>query len=124
MDDARTGRRKRLIGAALALLVSLAGCSGDGSASGTDQAPVRTDTVDLPKSYRFEPAVIEVDAGTTVTWTNNDDFPHNVHLLDGSEVTEELPVGGSATITFEDAGEIPYECSLHPQQMQAKVIVT
>jgi plastocyanin len=104
---------------ALALLVALASCGG----SGPEAAPVRTDTVDLPKSYRFEPEVIEVDRGTTVTWTNHDDFPHNVHLLDGSDREESLPVGGSATITFPDPGTVEYECSLHPQQMQGTVIV-
>jgi plastocyanin len=104
---------------ALALLLTLAGCGG----SGPQGAPVRTDTVDLPKSYRFDPEVIEVERGTTVTWTNHDDFPHNVHLLDGSDREEALPVGGSATITFEDPGRVAYECSLHPQQMQGTVIV-
>jgi plastocyanin len=86
-------------------------------------APVRTDTVELPKSYRFEPEAIEVDAGITVTWVNEDDFPHNVHLLDGGDRTEPLPVGGSTEITFEEAGTIDYECSLHPQQMQGTVLV-
>jgi plastocyanin len=98
----------------------LPGCS-QGPAE-TDE-PVATNRVTLPKSYRFEPEVIRVDAGTTVTWTNEDDFPHNVHLLDGSDLTEDLPVGESASITFDQAGEIDYECSLHPQQMQGTVIV-
>ena len=103
----------------LAAAAVLAACGG-----GTEpSAPVRTDTVELPKSYRFEPETIEVDAGTTVTWNNRDDFPHNVHLLDGSDRTEELPVGGSASITFDESGTIDYECSLHPQQMQGTVIV-
>jgi plastocyanin len=98
----------------------LSGCS-----QGTVETaePVATNQVTLPKSYRFEPELIRVDAGTTVTWTNEDDFPHNVHLLDGSDLTEDLPVGESASITFDQAGEIDYECSLHPQQMQGTVIV-
>jgi plastocyanin len=104
---------------ALTLLAALAGCGG----SGPEAAPVRTDTVDLPKSYRFEPEVIEVDPGTIVTWTNHDDFPHNVHLLDGSDREESLPVGGTAMIPFPDPGTVEYECSLHPQQMQGTVIV-
>ena len=113
--------RRATLAAMLAL--SLASCGDGGGGGATDTEPVRTDTVDLPKSYRFEPPAIEVDAGTTVTWTNNDDFPHNVTLLDGSEVTEELPIGESATITFDEPGEVPYECSLHPQQMQGRVLV-
>ena len=36
--------------------------------------PVATDQVDLPPSYRFEPEVITVADGTTVTRTNHDNF--------------------------------------------------
>lgn len=79
--------------------------------------------MDLPKSYRFEPAVIQVEPGTAVTWTNRDDFPHNVHLLDGSDVEESLPIGGTISITFEEPGTIHYECSLHPQEMRGKILV-
>ena len=124
---------------AVAMLVLVAGVacsSGDGSSdtatagSGEAEAPfeieeepVATTDVDLPKSYKFEPAAISIDAGDEVTWTNNDDFPHNVHLLDGSDVTEDLPVGESVSMTFDEAGEYYYECSIHPQQMQGKVVV-
>lgn len=85
--------------------------------------PVQTNTVQLPKSYKFSPAVIEVDAGTKVTWTNNDNFPHNVHLLDGSDRTEPIGIGESASITFDEAGTIYYECSIHPQQMRGMINV-
>jgi plastocyanin len=88
-------------------------------------APVPTDKVDAPKSYRFDPAVIEVKAGTTVTWTNHDEFPHNIMLLTGPDKTSEsLGVGQTAQIPFNKAGTYYYECSLHPQQMHGKVIVT
>lgn len=112
-------RRLLVLVGLLALL--LPGCS-EGPAGSTEE-PVATNRVTLPKSYRFEPAAIRVQAGTTVTWTNEDDFPHNVHLLVGSDRTEDLPVGESVSITFEEPGQIAYECSLHPQQMQGTVIV-
>ncbi len=105
------------------VLLSLASCGDGGGGGAADSEPVRTDQVELPKSYTFEPASIEVDAGTTVTWTNHDDFPHNVTLLDDSGVSEDLPIGESATIAFEEPGDVPYECSLHPQQMQGRVVV-
>ncbi len=116
------------LGVAAVALAGLAGCSSSSSASGdvpfkVSGTPVRTDRVDLVKTYKFSPTVIEVKAGTTVTWTNHDDFPHNVTLLDGSETSEDLPIGESATITFDESGEFPYECSLHPQQMQGRVVV-
>jgi plastocyanin len=111
-----------------ALTVALSACSASGE-NGSDAPfevpgePVATTSVDLPKSYRFEPAVIAVSVGDTVTWTNADDFPHNVHLLDGSDRTVDLPIGESGSITFEDLGTIYYECSIHPQQMRGKLIV-
>ncbi len=111
----RIALRSLTIVAAAAVLA----CGGGTETS----APVRADTVELPKSYRFEPEAIEIDAGTEVTWVNRDDFPHNVHLLDGSDRTEELPVGGSASLTFDEPGTVEYECSLHPQQMQGTVLV-
>jgi plastocyanin len=110
----------RLLGAVVLALV-LVGCGSAGD-SPTGR-PVRTTEVELPKSYRFEPEAIRIDVGDTVTWTNRDDFPHNVHLLDGSDVEVALPVGESGTITFDQPGTIDYECSLHLQQMQGTVQV-
>ena len=120
--------------AAIAVL-TLVGCSSGGtevSAAGgseevpfeLDAAPVETTEVLAVKSYKFDPQVIEVQVGSEVTWTNEDDFPHNVHFLTGSDETYDLPMGESASVTFDEAGDYYYECSLHPQQMRAKVIVS
>jgi plastocyanin len=121
--------RLTIVGAvATALLLS--GCGSGGEASTPGDAPfevpgepVAATEVSLPKSYRFEPAVIQIEAGDTVTWTNEDDFPHNVHLLNGSDRTVDLPIGETASITFGDPGTIYYECSIHPQQMHGKILV-
>jgi plastocyanin len=108
---------------------TLTACSS-GAGSSTDApfevagSAVATTKVQLPKSYRFDPAVITIASGSTVTWTNEDDFPHNVHLLDGSEVVKDLPIGGSASIDFADPGTVYYECSIHPQQMHGKIVVS
>jgi plastocyanin len=112
---------RRALPAVAVAAALLAACGGDG---GSSQGPVRTDQVDMPVSYEFEPPEIEVEAGTTVTWTNNDQFNHTVHLLDGSGVDEPVAVGDSASITFDDPGTIEYDCSIHPTLMQGKVIVT
>ena len=86
--------------------------------------PVATDRVETPRSYRFDPAVIQVRPGTTVTWTNHDQFPHTVQLLTGSDrSTRDLGIGQSTTIRFDQPGEYYYRCSLHPSQMHGKVIV-
>ena len=124
--------------AAVALLV-LVCCSSDGTGTKAnaepemvsdeapfelDAAPVETTEVTAIKSYKFDPQVIEVAAGSEVTWTNEDDFPHNVAFLTGSDDTHDLPVGESVSVTFDEAGDFYYECSIHPQQMRGKVIVT
>ena len=115
--------------AAATLLLSACGSPAGGGATSNDAPfevagePVATTEVSLPKSYRFEPAVIQVEGGDAVTWTNEDDFPHDVRLLDGSDRTVDLPIGESGSLTFGDPGTIYYECSIHPQQMHGKIIV-
>lgn len=106
-----------LAGAALVALVA-AGCGGQASGS----EPVATDQVNLPPSYRFEPKVITVTAGTTVTWTNNDHFTHNVKVEDGE--TMEMKPGQSVSYTFDSPGTYGYICTFHPHDMTGTVIVT
>ena len=109
------------------LAIGLSACSPGSERSGppfdVPGSPVETTSVDLPKSYKFDPAVISVGAGETVTWTNNDDFPHDVELLDGTDRTLDLPIGGSGEITFDDRADVYYQCSLHPQQMKGRIVV-
>ena len=129
----------RALAVLMVAVFALVGCSsGSDGASGTgdeaqaaegapfelDADPVETTEVAAVKSYKFGPEVIEVAAGSEVTWTNEDDFPHNVHLLDGSDATHDLPIGDSVSVAFDEAGDYYYECSLHPQTMRGKVIVS
>jgi plastocyanin len=108
---------------ALAIIVLasvLAACAAD---TGTEE-PVATDVVNLPPSYKFEPSAITVADGTTVTWTNNDNFTHNVRLIDDGGELLELPPGASVTHTFTGIGEHRYDCSFHPNDMTGVVVVT
>ena len=97
----------------------LAACAPQAAAE-----PVATSQVDLPLSYEFEPAVITVPDGTTVTWTNNDNFTHNVRLLDDGGELLDLPPGESVSYTFTGPGEHRYDCSFHPNDMSGVVVVT
>jgi plastocyanin len=105
----------------LALVAMLALTVGCGPRKATDAAPVLTNQVNLPPSYKFEPAVIQVTAGTTVTWTNNDHFTHSVEMKGMDDHV--MKPGDSVTITFDQPGSFDYECTLHPHDMQGKVIV-
>jgi plastocyanin len=102
----------------LLLAAALVGCAGGAAAT---PSPVATTTVDLPKSYRFEPPAIAVDVGATVTWTNHDEFTHNV-AFDGEDPLTMRP-GESVTRLFPTAGTFAYLCSLHPREMQGRVAV-
>jgi plastocyanin len=108
-----------LLPALAALSLVLSAC---GSGTGASASPVATTSVDLPKSYRFSPAAISVPAGATVTWTNTDNFTHNV-VLEGAEPLTMSP-GESTTFSFEAPGTYPYICSLHPKDMKGTVLVT
>ena len=84
--------------------------------------PVATSQVDLPRSYRFAPEDITVPVGTTVTWTNNDNFTHTVRLLDSGE-DQMLRPGETVTHAFSQPGLFRYDCSLHPNDMSGSVLV-
>jgi plastocyanin len=75
----------------------------------------------MPKSYRFEPKTIQVDAGATVTWRNEDNFTHTVEV-EGQEDRKVKP-GESTSVTFTKPGEYEYVCTLHSHDMKGLVIV-
>ena len=109
--------RKFLLPAVAAAAVFAAGCGGSGESS----QPVATNEVQMVKSYRFDPKVIEIEAGETVTWTNEDNFTHTVQV-DGQE-DHKVEQGESVEITFDEPGNYDYVCTLHSQDMDGEVIV-
>jgi plastocyanin len=99
------------------LVLAAAGCGG-----ARDSAePVATTEVAMAKSYRFDPKVIEVAAGETVTWTNEDNFTHTVRVEDGED--HEVGPGESVEIAFDEPGTYDYVCTLHRRDMDGTVIV-
>lgn len=103
--------------AVLAVTVFAAGCGGTGESS----EPVATTEVKMVKSYRFDPKTIEIEAGQTVTWTNEDNFTHTVQV-EGQE-DHKVGQGESVEITFDEPGTYEYVCTLHSQDMDGTVIV-
>lgn len=126
MSAPRHSRRAVLAVAAVLVLtipaLVLAACSGPGG-SGAGASPVATTSVNLPPSYKFEPADIVVHAGDTVTWTNNDNFTHSVRLLDDGGKVMTMKPGESVKFTFTSKGLHHYDCSFHPQNMRGTVLV-
>ena len=99
------------------LTVLLVGGCGESANS----EPVATTEVAMAKSYRFDPKTIEVEAGQSVTWTNEDNFTHTVQV-DGQEDLK-VERGESVSITFDEPGTYHYVCTLHSRDMEGEVIV-
>jgi plastocyanin len=103
-----------IVAAAVALVAT--GCGESESSE-----PVMTTEVAMAKSYRFDPKTIEIEAGQTVTWRNEDNFTHTVQV-DGQE-DHKVERGESVSISFETPGTYHYVCTLHSQDMDGEVIV-
>ena len=116
--------------AVLALGVSACGGDEESSPAGA------TATI---KTFMYEPDPLEVDAGTTVTFTNEDDILHTVTegtkadpvrggfdlRLDGAGSTGEVTFDGAGStgeVTFDEPGTIEYTCTIH-DGMDGRVIV-
>jgi plastocyanin len=104
-----------LLFAALALVLIVA-CGGQ---SLDDVQPERSETVTVRDS-RFEPRVIEVRRGATVTWNWQGSLVHNVV---GEGWSSQLQDSGSFQHRFEGAGTVDYRCTVHPG-MTGRIIVT
>lgn len=61
---------------------------------------------------RFDPELITVSQGTTITWTNASRSTHIVKFED--EESPRIPPGGSYSRRFESAGSYDYRCGIHP----------
>lgn len=62
----------------------------------------------------FTPAEITVGVGDTVTWVNDDPFPHNVTALHREFRSSDLPPETHWTFTAKRTGRFDYHCTLHP----------
>ena len=75
-------------------------------------------------NFAFNPKTISVPRGSRVTWRNRDDVPHKIQSATGRFAASPLlDTKATYTVSFDESGEFPYFCSLHPV-MQGKVVVT
>jgi plastocyanin len=130
----------RSLAATGALALALGACGDDDDATpaaptvedgaGTDDAEGAGDIevgadgagVDIA-DFAFDPAQLEIAAGTTVTWTNADGAPHTATSTDGDFDSGSLSSGSTFEHTFDEAGEYAYACEIHPT-MEGTVVVT
>jgi plastocyanin len=102
---------------ALAALALTAGITPIRPVSAADKPEVKID------NFSFGPATITIPAGTTVTWTNNDDVPHLVTSDDNKMFkSKALDTDDHFSFTFSKPGTYNYYCAIHPK-MTAKIVV-
>jgi len=92
-----------------------------GEATTIDAIKIQTDQVSIVKeSYNpeivesYNPTAIQVNSGTTATWTNDDFVAHTVTDIEGSFDSGFIQAGSTWSYTFEKSGEWNYFCTFHP----------
>lgn len=127
---------------ALALVASLAlvapACS---QRDASETAPTEERAEVQIATFVFQPATLEIDAGTTVRWTNGDEILHTA--TSGEQTRQGVPgveedkparpdgtfdlemngAGSTASFTFEEAGTYKYFCRVHAA-MTGRVVVS
>ena len=93
-----------------------------GAAAGAAAAPGAAGTAVEMKGVAFLPNRIEVTAGATVTWTNNDPLAHSVTADDNSWDSGLIDPGKAFSRTFTQPGEYAVHCTPHPF-MKAVIVV-
>ncbi len=130
-------RRKVLKASGVAVAIAVAGCLGDdddtdddapeevaahmsdanayeGVEDYTGESSVTIDNGTNGPDYAFEPAAIQVDPGTEVTWTWVSDG-HSVESVDGPEEFDSgiENEGFEFSHTFDESGIVLYQCGPH-----------
>jgi plastocyanin len=111
----------------VALGLVAAGCGGDDS-SGSGSGSSGGTKVSM-KNVQFSPKDLTVKAGDTVTFTNNDSLPHDVHKTSGpgadfaSGPTGGMQQGDTFEVTLDKPGKYEYVCELHQPGMAGTITV-
>ncbi|HEX2093584.1 MAG TPA: cupredoxin domain-containing protein [Longimicrobiaceae bacterium] len=98
----RAGLRAGLLAAVLA---AAAGC-------GRGAPEARTHAVSI-RAFRYLPERVEVAAGDTVAWINEDPVPHTA-TTDGAWDSGNIAAGDTVRVVVPRAGRYAYRCAFHP----------
>jgi plastocyanin len=74
--------------------------------------------------FSFRPERLTVKAGTTITWTNDDDIPHTVASSNQLFKSKALDTADKFSFTFRTPGVYEYFCSIHPHMTGTIVVET
>ena len=85
--------------------------------------PVRAEL--QQKGQRFEPQLLMVPAGSTISFPNADPIFHNVFFLSAAKRFDlgYYPEGQTRIVRFDEPGVVQVYCHLHPNMYAAIVVV-
>jgi len=114
---------------AVLMVVALGGCGSTATTStpastAPHAGPPGTIHV-VMKNIMYNPMMIHAKVGQTVTWTNEDDAPHNVTYASGPKFASSPTFfhGESWTLKLTKKGVVHYRCTIHPG-MHGTIIVS
>ena len=87
-----------------------------------EEEPVAAPNNVAISDFAFAPETIEIQAGTEVTWRNDDPTDHTVTSITGDFGSDSLGTGDPFSHRFEEPGTFAYRCAIHPD-MKGKVKV-
>ena len=100
---------RRRFGQGLGASLALAGLPSTASSHvGSHEVRIRI------SGFAFSPNRLEIKAGDTVIWMNEDIAPHTATASDGSWDTGTLETGMEARILFGSPGDFEFVCAFHP----------
>jgi plastocyanin len=76
-------------------------------------------TTIVQNGRKFHPGEITIAAGTTVTFSNQDEFIHQIYV-EGNDYaydSEEQPPGVELKVTFPHTGYYAVRCHIHPKML-------
>jgi plastocyanin len=71
----------------------------------------------MQKGREFHPGEVTINRGESLTFTNNDDYIHQIYSISGNfsfDIEEKAP-GEYVTETFTEAGTFEVHCHIHPK---------
>lgn len=65
------------------------------------------------KDMQFSPALLNLAAGDTITFTNADGTEHTATAPDGAFDTGRIAPGAKMQVTVSNSGDHPFQCMIH-----------
>jgi plastocyanin len=101
---------------------STSGAAGTSTTVDEAGAPPEVTVID----FAFLPEELQVAAGTEVTWTNEDDFAHQIVATDSENPFAgegEIDTDETYSVTFAEVGTYDYFCGIHNSMTGSVVVV-